>query len=157
MNSGWTDYKLVFHICNENCLVIEGIHVMATLEPVKVNDLHRVPIFRKGENYVIWTGNGAVRYFKPDDLPDFIKVRLGIVFNSIHAAELNAKDMSDADMSKGSVEKDLFNPSRFGEEYEEIGWQYNKYYYVVVMSGEELASLRGAGTPKFIDAVVKST
>jgi hypothetical protein len=126
---------------------------VATLEPVVQGDLIKVPIFHKNDTYVIWTGGGAVRYFNSDTMPVFIKVRLGIVFNSIHAHQLNQKDMSDSDLSKGSIEKDLFDSKLFGEEYDEIGWQYNKYYYVVVINKEELASLKGAGAQNLIDSM----
>ena len=123
---------------------------MATLDPVldSKSNTYKVPIFRKGEFYVIWTGNGSVRYFTQDKLPDFVKVRLGIIYNSVHANELNHKEMSDQDLSKGALQKDLFESKLFGPEYDDLGWQYNKYYYVVIMDKEELASLKGQGAAK---------
>lgn len=104
-----------------------------------------VPIFRKSnsDTFVVWTGEGSVKYFTNESLPDCIKVPLGIVMNSPKAAELNQKDMSEMDMSKNVLQEEVFKAgSGWPIEYKDIGWQYNKYYYVVVLSKDELEIVR---------------
>ena len=131
---------------------------MATLDPVLVDGKYRVPIFKKDSTYVIWVGGDKVRYFDSDNLPDRIKVCLGIIFNSAHAVDLNKKEMTDMDLSKGALQKDLYKSDVFGEEYEDIGWQYNKYYYVVVLDPEEfkvLGTLGAAKMPKTEEEIKK--
>ncbi len=112
---------------------------------VKKKQVYKVPIFRKGNMFVIWTGEGSVKYFTDENLPPCVKVPLGIVMNSPKAAELNVKDMSEMDMSKNVLQEEVFKAgSGWPEEFKEIGWQYNKYYYVVVLSKEELQAVRDA-------------
>lgn len=101
----------------------------------------RVPLFKKQDMFIIWTGSGTVRYFQQDTLPDVIKVKLGIIMASPHAADLNTKEMSNTDFEQSNVQSEVYI-SKFGKDYEDIGWQYNRYYYCVVLTDKELASLQ---------------
>jgi len=102
---------------------------------------YRVPLFKKDGNFVIWTGAGHVRYFDSDKLPNVVKARLGIIMNAPFAEELNQKDMSNTDFEQASSQSEAYI-NKFGKEYEDIGWQYNKHYYCIVLSEEELAELQ---------------
>jgi hypothetical protein len=111
---------------------------------VAKKQVYKVPIFKKDNLFAIWTGNGAIRYFNDHTLPDCIKVPLAIVMNSPKAAELNQKEMTDMDMSKGVLQEDIFKAgSGWDESFKEIGWQYNKHYYVVILTPEELELVQG--------------
>jgi len=125
---------------------MSSLNVVKEEVVVTKRDIYKVPIFKKGNVFVIWTGEGAVRYFNEDTLPDLVKVPLGIIMNSPRAAELNQKEMSDMDMAKGVLQDELFKTGGLDKAFEDIGWQYNKYYYVVVLSAEELASIKGQGS-----------
>jgi hypothetical protein len=125
---------------------MSSLNVVKEEVVVAKKDIYKVPIFKKGDIFVIWTGEGAVRYFNEETLPDLIKGPLAIIMNSPKAAELNQKEMSDMDMAKGVLQDELFKNNGIDEAYKDIGWQYNKYYYVVVLTAEELASLKGEGS-----------
>jgi hypothetical protein len=104
-----------------------------------------IPIFKQGNHFIVWTGDNAVRYFSEDNLPDELRVPLGMIMNCTKAAELNQKEVSDMDMSKGISVDQVFAPGGFPKEFEDIGWQHNKYYYVVVLTDDELAIVRSGG------------
>lgn len=147
VSSDWT--PLYSHLPSGTSLILfEGEYLVATLDPKLVDGKYRVPIFKKDQTYVVWVGGDKVRYFNPDDLPDRIKVALGIIFNSPHAVDLNKKDMTDMDLSKGVLQNDLYKSDLFGEEYEDIGWQYNRYYYIVVLEPDEYKGLKDLGSAR---------
>jgi hypothetical protein len=99
-----------------------------------------------GEDFVVWLNQDEepsnTRWFREETLPDFIKVKLGIVMASKAAGKLNCLEMNATDFELSSLTQNLINSlASFGTEYDEIGWQYNKYYYCVVLTEEEFKSL----------------
>jgi hypothetical protein len=137
--------KKSFHKCYDGMSKLYVEHTMSLLSPIndQATKTFRVPIFKKQDVFVVWTGQGAVRYFDPSKpLPDCIKSKLGLIMASPFAAELNQKEMSNTDFEQANVQSEVYI-SKFGKDYEDIGWQYNKYYYCVVLSGDELEELQG--------------
>jgi|SRR6267154_752005 len=127
---------------------------MTSFNPVKGESdvagkkVWKVPVFKKGNVFVVWTGDNVVRYFSEETLPNEVRIPLGIIMNSPKAAELNQKEMTDINMANGVTQEEIFKSGMFDKVYEDIGWQYNKYYYVVVLSEEELASVRAGQESK---------
>jgi hypothetical protein len=117
---------------------------MSFLQPKKeeivmaTKTVYQVPLFKKNNNFMVWVGNGGIRHFDEETLPGSIKVAMAIIMNQPRAAELNTKEMPDSDMTKGLLQEELFKTTGLDPAFKEIGWQYNKYYYVVVLTQEEL-------------------
>ena len=115
--------------------------IASETEVVADKKTFRVPLFKKQNMFVVWIGQGTVRYFKEEDLPDVIKVKLGVIMASPHAAELNTKEMNNTDFEQSNMQNEVYI-SKFGKDYEDIGWQYNRYYYCVVLTEQELQGIQ---------------
>jgi hypothetical protein len=115
----------------------------------EMSKTYRVPLFKKQDMFVAWTGSNNVRYFKQDDLPNIIKIKLGIIMASPYAAELNQKEMSTTDFGQNLQSEEYIQ--KFGKDYADIGWQLNKYYYIIVLEEDDLKALTkdegGKSTP----------
>ena len=75
---------------------------MSNLKPIADTNqkIYRVPLFKKDNIFMVWTGQNLVRWFDPDSLPDIIKIRLGIIMQSVYAAELNQQEMFNTDFEQ---------------------------------------------------------
>jgi hypothetical protein len=111
--------------------------IMTTVSAQK----YRVPVQKCGDKFSVWCGNKVVRMFDTDTLPDFIKAKLGIIMNSIYAQEKNSLEMTEQDLSRGTLQTDLYR-NNADESFDDIGWQYNKYYYCVVLPEADFKSLQ---------------
>lgn len=110
---------------------------MSILGPKLVDGKYLIPVFKCRGIYAVWRGNDRVWYFNSENLPDCIKAKLEIISNSPHASDLDNKDMTNMDITRGQLYIDVFKMGVFGEEYKDIGWQYNKFYYIVILEPEE--------------------
>jgi hypothetical protein len=121
---------------------LSDFNVHTDLSPVMSEDgiNYRVPVqvaIRASNNlgYVVHVGNMSIRVFTDDTLPDFIRVRLSMIKASGVGETLN-KNLDDI-----LTTLELFR-TRHGN-LETVGWQAASTMFIVVMSHEELVSLKG--------------
>jgi hypothetical protein len=115
-------------------------NVHTDLSPVMSEDgiNYRVPVqvaIGASNKYVVHVGNMLVRVFTDDTLPDFIRVRLSMIKASDVGETLNKK------LDDILTTLELFR-TRHGN-LETVGWQAASTMFIVVMSHEELISLKG--------------
>jgi hypothetical protein len=116
--------------------VFSNDDVVRSLSPVShpIAGMYRVPVRIEQEKHTIYVGDNHTRMFDTDTLPAFIKHKLAMI---IVSATPESSIRTDAQLTN----LELYNP-RVGD-LELIGWRASQSMYVVVMSEEELDSLRG--------------
>ena len=117
--------------------VFSNDDVVRSLSPIShefEEGLYRVPVRIEQEKHTIYVGDNHTRMFDTDTLPAFIKHKLAMI---IVSATPESPIRTDAQLTN----LELYNP-RVGD-LELIGWRASQSMYVVVMSEEELDSLRG--------------
>ena len=117
--------------------VFSNDDVVRSLSPIShefEEGLYRVPVRIEQEKHTIYVGDNHTRMFDTDTLPAFIKHKLAMI---IVSATPESSIRTDAQLTN----LELYNP-RVGD-LELIGWRASQSMYVVVMSEEELDSLRG--------------
>jgi hypothetical protein len=117
--------------------VMEGGRVVQSLSPVShpIAGRYRVPVRIEQDKHTIYVGDNHTRMFDADTLPAFIKHKLAMI---IVSATPESSIRTDAQLTN----LELYNP-RVGD-LELIGWRASQTMYIVVMSEEELDSLRGS-------------
>jgi len=110
--------------------------VVRSLSPVShpIAGMYRVPVRIEQEKHTIYVGDNHTRMFDTDTLPAFIKHKLAMI---IVSATPESSIRTDAQLTN----LELYNP-RVGDMHL-IGWRASQSMYIVVMSEEELDSLRG--------------
>ena len=93
---------------------------------------YRVPMWKNDGKYFVYVAENKVRIFDDNSLPDCIKTRLSMIL------ALDKK----FPYKQRATSLDLFI-NYAGEEYNEIGWQLDDEYFLLVLKIEELASLIG--------------
>lgn len=96
--------------------------------------LYRVPLRKVNDDYYVYLGNGIVRIFTPDTLPDCIKGKMAMIL-----ALPNTNLYKDHDRSFGVSE--LMN--NYPSDLLEIGWRGSDTFFVVVIERQELDSMVG--------------
>ena len=107
-----------------------------SLSPVShpIAGLYRVPVRIEGDKHTIYVGDNHTRMFDGDTLPAFIKHKLAMIIVSATPESLIRTDAQLTNL-------ELYAP-RAGDLHL-IGWRASQSMYVVVMTDEELESLRG--------------
>lgn len=94
--------------------------------------LYRVPVHITNEQHTVYVGDNHTRMFDADSLPDFMKHKLAMITVS-----------SQGELFPDSrVTKLRLFETRHGD-LERIGWRASPHYYIVVMTYDELKSLKG--------------
>jgi hypothetical protein len=97
--------------------------------------LYRVPLMRVGDDHTVFLGNGKIRIYTAESLPDCIKHKLTMVLASPDVA------LHDEYNSSFGVHKLMVNNS--APHMNDIGWRASDSFFVVVISSEDLDSLVG--------------
>jgi hypothetical protein len=116
--------------------VFSNNDVVRSLSPIShefEEGLYRVPVRIEGEKHTIYVGDNHTRMFDADTLPAFIKHKLAIII--VSGSQVYMKDEF---LSK----LDLYATPKTGN-LQTIGWRASETMYIVVMSEEELTSLKG--------------
>lgn len=95
--------------------------------------LYRVPVQIKNEQHTVYVADNHKRMFDADSLPDFLKHKLAMITVSGQGELLNDEVLTRLH---------LFNTKR--GDLECIGWRVTHTFYIVVMTDDELESLKGA-------------
>ena len=117
--------------------VMEGGLVVQSLSPMghEFGDrLYRVPVQIVDEQHTVYVGDNHKRMFDTDSLPDFLKHKLAMITVSGHGELLSDKELTRLHLFATKI-----------GELECIGWRVSESFYVVVMTDDELESLRGGG------------
>jgi len=111
--------------------------VIKSLSPVShpIAGMYRVPVRIEDEKHTIYVGDNHTRMFDVDTLPAFIKHKLAMIIVSATPESVNR---SDEFLSK----LELYDTPSTGD-LQTVGWRASRTMYIVVMSGDELSSLRG--------------
>jgi hypothetical protein len=96
--------------------------------------LYRVPLRKVNDDYYVYLGNGVVRIFTSDTLPDCIKGKMTMIL-----ASSSVNLYRDHDRSFGVCE--LMN--NYPSEALETGWRGSDTFFVVVIERQELDSMVG--------------
>lgn len=116
--------------------VMEGTRVIQSLSPIghELGErLYRVPVHIENEQHTVYVGDNHTRMFDGDSLPDFMKHKLAMINVSGHGELL--QDIAVTNLR-------LFETRRGNLEC--IGWKASPSFYIVVMTNDELESLRGS-------------
>jgi hypothetical protein len=96
--------------------------------------LYRVPLRKVNDDYYVYLGNGIVRIFTSDTLPDCIKGKMAMIL-----ASSSVNLYRDHDRSFGVCE--LMN--NYPSEALETGWRGSDTFFVVVIERQDLDSMVG--------------
>lgn len=97
--------------------------------------LYRVPLMRVGGDHTVFLGNGRIRIYTAETLPDCIKHKLTMILASPDVA------LHDEYNSTFGVHKLMVNNS--APHMNDIGWRASDSFFVVVIESEDLDSLIG--------------
>ena len=118
--------------------VFSNDDVVRSLSPIShefEEGLYRVPVRIEGEKHTIYVGDNHKRMFDADTLPAFIKHKLAMIIVSATPESLVRTDVWLTNL-------ELYNTPKTGN-LQTVGWRASQSMYIVVMSEEELDSLRG--------------
>lgn len=96
--------------------------------------LYRVPVQIENERHTVYVGDNHKRMFDADSLPDFLKHKLAMITVSGQGETLRVTD----DLLTRLI---LFTTKK--GDLECIGWRASPTFYIVVMTDDELESLKG--------------
>jgi hypothetical protein len=96
--------------------------------------LYRVPVQIEKEQHTVYVGDNHKRMFDADSLPNFLKHKLAMITVSGQGERILTSD----DLLTRLV---LFTTKK--GDLECIGWRASPTFYVVVMTDDELESLKG--------------
>jgi hypothetical protein len=112
--------------------------VIKSLSPISHESeegLYRVPVRIEDEKHTIFVGDNHKRMFDADTLPAFIKHKLAMIIVSATPESLVRTDIQLTNL-------ELYATPKAGS-LQTVGWRASQSMYIVVMSEEELDSLRG--------------
>jgi hypothetical protein len=110
----------------------EVVHSLSPMGHELGEGLYRVPVQIKNEQHTVYVGDNHKRMFDADSLPDFLKHKLAMIAVSGQGELLNDEVLTRLH---------LFATKR--GDLECIGWRATNTFYVVVMTDDELESLKG--------------
>jgi hypothetical protein len=96
--------------------------------------LYRVPLRKVSDDYYVYLGNGIVRIFTSDTLPDCIKGKMAMIL-----ASSSVNLYRDHDRSFGVCE--LMN--NYPSDALDTGWRGSDTFFVVVIERQDLDSMVG--------------
>lgn len=117
---------------------------MMILSPLSANvedesqKYYRVPVHQDGDVHNVFVGDNFRRRFTPDTLPDFLALKLSMIKASARP-ELLIDDVEEDSPSFAIMLYSMLPK----EGFETIGWQLSKQYLIVVLTEDELESLKG--------------
>ena len=117
---------------------------MMILSPLSANvedesqKYYRVPVHQDGDVHTVFVGDNFRRRFTPNTLPDFLALKLSMIKASAKP-ELLIDDAEDHNPSFAML---LYSMLPY-EGFETIGWQLSKRYMMVILTEDELESLKG--------------
>lgn len=96
---------------------------------------YRVPLYRyrPDDTYAVFVSDNFIRYYESDTLPDFIKEKLAM----IHATP-NLGIHEDMEVNQYNLMINSYQPK-----LEEVGWQVSDSWFIVILTSQELASMKG--------------
>lgn len=97
-------------------------------------ELYRVPLRKVNDDYFVYLGNGIVRIFTSDTLPDCIKGKMTMIL-----ASPSVNIYRDHDRSFGISELMNNYPSHLID----IGWRGSDTFFVVVIDRKDVDSMVG--------------
>jgi hypothetical protein len=118
--------------------VFSNDDVVRSLSPIShefEEGLYRVPVRIEGEKHTIYVGDNHKRMFDAGTLPAFIKHKLAMIIVSATPESLVKPNVFLTNL-------ELYNTPKTGN-LQTVGWRASQSMYIVVMSEEELDSLRG--------------
>jgi hypothetical protein len=115
--------------------LLEPVAVRVSEDPGDPKSYYRVPLYVEGDRYHLFVGHRTIRHFDKALLPDFLKAKLSLIESHPKAQEVTVKDGSSIQ------EMELFM-NNFPPEFDDVGWRASKHYYIMIMTGEELDSLK---------------
>jgi len=118
--------------------VFSNDDVVRSLSPIShefEEGLYRVPVRIEQEKHTIYVGDNHTRMFDTDTLPAFIKHKLAMIIVSATPESLVKPNVLLTNL-------ELYATPKAGS-LQTVGWRASQSMYVVVMSEEELDSLRG--------------
>lgn len=98
---------------------------------------YRMPVQVNENSYVVYIGDNHKRYYTDESLPDFIKLRIGMI-------KVSPKDEVKTDRELHKL--DLFKCRGSGFDF--IGWQASETMFTVIMSEEELIEIGSHYDPR---------
>jgi hypothetical protein len=118
--------------------VFSNDDVVKSLSPIShefEEGLYRVPVRIEGDKHTIYVGDHHVRMFDTDTLPAFIKHKIAMIIVSATPESLVKPNVI-------LTKLELYATPKTGN-LQTIGWRASETMYIVVMSEEELTSLKG--------------
>jgi hypothetical protein len=115
--------------------VMESGLIVQSLSPMghEFGDrLYRVPVQIENEQHTVYVGDNHTRMFDADSLPDFLKHKLAMITVSGQGELLSDRELTRLHLFA----------TKLGD-LECIGWRVSESFYVVVMTDDELESLKG--------------
>ncbi|MBM3393398.1 MAG: hypothetical protein FJY37_01890 [Betaproteobacteria bacterium] len=102
------------------------------------------------ENYSVKVGQSLVRHYNRETLPDFLKVKLGMIATRYfrHPFMMTDKELR-AISSEFAFRVFILDPA--DANFEHIGWRLSESYYIVILSKTQLESLEGCHPPDLHD------
>lgn len=115
--------------------VMEGKRVIKSLSPMGHEfgkGLYRVPVQIENERHTVYVADNHKRMFDADSLPDFMKHKLSMITVSGQGELLDERSLTRLH---------LFATKR--GDFECIGWRVTNTFYIIIMTDDELESLKG--------------
>jgi hypothetical protein len=94
--------------------------------------LYRVPVQIEKEQHTVYVGDNHKRMFDANSLPDFLKHKLSMITVSGQGELLNDETLTRLHLFA----------TKLGD-FECIGWRVTDTFYIVIMTDDELESLKG--------------
>lgn len=108
-----------------------------TLSPISHSEgvgLYRVPVSVVGEDHTIFVGDHHIRMFDSNTLPDFIKHKLAMII-------MVKNQLGRESILRGMSRHHLYSAPD-DSDMKMIGWHAFKDMYIVIMTNDELESLK---------------
>lgn len=106
---------------------------LAPIRHVNSDKHERVPVHIHDGKHTIFTGDNHRRYFNSDNLPDVLKHKLSMINGSPDSGVEDRGQVTNIDV--------YIMPKNIGD-FEFIGWKVTDEMYCVVLTNQELNSLR---------------
>lgn len=128
----------------EDMLVMsEGVITLEKL-PGSDGELRaHIPLRLAPRTVTVWLSSTYCRYYKPEELPDWIKRKLAMIStcDNKHLAERDRTDYSIAPNGLVMSHAYLTSKRECPEGFEDIGWRVNAHYYYIVATMDEYDEL----------------
>lgn len=146
-NSAWTDPQSLYGnpLKQADDFKEGGLHLCDPITRTGGRD-YFVPMYKGNGEYIFCVGRNIRRLFTNETLPDFVKPKLAMIMACKEHDKLN---------EKRARLYDKFMFSTYPVDYADIGWRVADKVYTLVLTGDELDSLRGGPIDSFHVGVSK--